>query len=100
MDMKLPTTQVGKTWCGNRTKGNWLKEANRDRDNLAEIVSLSGNCNCRRRNWNWLVARRGKAGISEERGRILYVWLLSGLGYVSVLNDMVLEQVAFEVWCE
>lgn len=54
-----------------KPKGNWLKEANRDRDNLAEIVTLSGNGNCIRRNWT--LARRGKAGNSEiERELCMY----------------------------
>lgn len=33
-----------------------------------------------------------KLGLVRGRERILYVWLLSGFGYASVLNDMVLEQ--------
>ena len=75
---EISTTQVGR--LGGNRKEIGLRSENRD--DLAEIVTFQAIAIAE---GGLELARRGKAG--NRRERTLYVWLLSGLGYASVLNE-------------
>lgn len=76
---EISTTQVGR--LGGNRKEIGLRSENRD--DLAEIVTFQAIAIAE---GGLELARRGKAGKFGEE-RTLYVWLLSGLGYASVLNE-------------